>query len=376
MDINGNTKITRDYLQNIVVENKNKKIIVLEWCTGLGKTRAAIKLQESLTPNNTFLLVNEIAHKQNWEEEYQELGTSLKKTNTLVECYASLKNYENTEWDLIILDEAHHISEARLEVLKTIKVKTIIVLSATLESDLKYKLICETFGDYRGTNDLYHSAVPLHKAIEYKILPEPDIYLIPLELDKINRTETIQESRGEAAKRVKVRCTYEDMWKYKKDKQNYPNMTLTIVCTPFQKNMYYDNQISYYKDLYMTNQSPHIYNKWMRLGNERKKFLGELKTNSVHILLRHLHKKRLICFCTSIEQADTLGAKQAIHSKNKNNKEILDLFQKKKIDSLFCIGMLTEGQNLKDIDAGIIIQLDGKERPFTQKHGEVSPLHL
>ena len=38
--------------------------------------------------------------------------------------------------------------------------------------------------------------------------------------------------------------------------------------------------------------------------------------------------------------------------------------------------MLTEGQNLKDIDAGIIIQLDGKERPFTQKHGEVSPLHL
>lgn len=368
--------ITREKLQEWVVNNKDKRIIVLEWATGVGKSRAAIKLQESLIPNNTFLLVNEIAHKQNWEEEYKELGTSLKQTNTLVECYASLKNYENTEWDLMILDEAHHISEARLEVLKTIKVKTIIVLSATLDSELRYKLICETFGDYRGANDLYHSSVPLHKAIEYKILPEPDIYLIPLELDKENYTETIIESRGTSPTKINIKCRYEDMWNYKKDKQNYPNLKLTISCTPFQKNMYYDNQISYYRDLYMTNQQPYVYNKWMRLGNDRKKFLGELKTNSVNILLRHLHKKRLICFCTSIEQADILGGKQAIHSKNKKNKEILEEFQNKKIDSLFCIGMLTEGQNLKDIDAGIIVQLDGKERPFTQKHGEVSPLHL
>lgn len=31
--------------------------------------------------------------------------------------------------------------------------------------------------------------------------------------------------------------------------------------------------------------------------------------------------------------------------------------------------MLQEGQNLKDIECGIIVQLDGKEGPFIQKFG-------
>ena len=41
----------------------------------------------------------------------------------------------------------------------------------------------------------------------------------------------------------------------------------------------------------------------------------------------------------------------------------------KKIDNLYAVGMLQEGQNLVDIEAGVIIQLDGSERPFIQKFG-------
>ena len=33
--------------------------------------------------------------------------------------------------------------------------------------------------------------------------------------------------------------------------------------------------------------------------------------------------------------------------------------------------MLQEGQNLNDIKAGVIIQLDGKERAFIQKFGRI-----
>ena len=35
------------------------------------------------------------------------------------------------------------------------------------------------------------------------------------------------------------------------------------------------------------------------------------------------------------------------------------------------MGMITEGMNLNDIQAGIITQLDGKERLFIQKVGRV-----
>jgi glutathione synthase len=43
----------------------------------------------------------------------------------------------------------------------------------------------------------------------------------------------------------------------------------------------------------------------------------------------------------------------------------------KEINSLFVVGMLQEGQNLNDIEKGIIIQLDGKLRSFIQKSGRV-----
>ena len=48
---------------------------------------------------------------------------------------------------------------------------------------------------------------------------------------------------------------------------------------------------------------------------------------------------------------------------------IIDDFNTKKIDNLFAVGMLQEGQNLTDIEAGVIVQLDGQERAFVQKFG-------
>ena len=48
---------------------------------------------------------------------------------------------------------------------------------------------------------------------------------------------------------------------------------------------------------------------------------------------------------------------------------VIDSFNTKQIDSLFAVGMLQEGQNLTDIEAGIIVQLDGQERAFVQKFG-------
>ena len=79
--------------------------------------------------------------------------------------------------------------------------------------------------------------------------------------------------------------------------------------------------------------------------------------------------KRFICFCTNIEQAELLGEENAVHSKKKNSLEIIHRFNEKEINNLFAVGMLQEGVNLKDIEAGIIIQLDGEERAFIQKFG-------
>jgi superfamily II DNA or RNA helicase len=107
----------------------------------------------------------------------------------------------------------------------------------------------------------------------------------------------------------------------------------------------------------------------MQIGIQRKRFLGEVKTHIVKRLIEKLKDKRYICFCASVAQAEYLGKENAIHSKVKKTQSIIDSFNEKKIDNLYAVGMLQEGQNLVDIEAGIIIQLDGSERPFIQKFG-------
>ena len=118
--------------------------LIAAWATSTGKSLIAIKALDKLSDRNpdfkALLVVAETEHKNNWRKEFIKfLGEE--KTNTLLSnitviCYASLKNYRNTEWDVLICDEGHHImSDLRISVLKTIKAKRVLILSATLNKE-------------------------------------------------------------------------------------------------------------------------------------------------------------------------------------------------------------------------------------------------
>lgn len=365
--------MTKGELQNSILEYKDAKLIILEWATGLGKSFGALKLVKEIKPRNILLLVSEDNHKDNWLKEMDKFnsiyGFDPLDCNVSIECYASLKHYENTSWDIVILDEAHHVtSELRSEYLYSLNIKKTVVLSATLTSNdldiikdaLKIRL-----------RDIYHSKIDLELAIEWGAIPKPSVYLIPLVLKDNVRDQVVKESRGIKSKMRNITCNYLEYWRYKKDKKNYPNLSITVFCTEKEKLEYLDSQIEFYKRMYMINRQDFMKDKWMRLGSERKRYLGELKTDKVKLLIKKLKGKRLICFCTSITQAEELGKSKAIHSKNSKSKEILEEFQSGKINKIYCVGKLVEGQNLNNIEAGIIVQLDGKERPFIQKHGRI-----
>ena len=142
-------------------------------------------------------------------------------------------------------------------------------------------------------------------------------------------------------------------------------------CTEWQKNAYYNDQIDFWKKSYLRTRQEFQKSKWMLTAIERKRFLGNSKTNKVIPFVTKMASKRFICFCSSIEQADILGSTNSIHSKMKgaNASEIIELFNQGIIDCIFAVGMLQEGQNLNNIEAGIIIQLDNEDRPFIQKSG-------
>lgn len=359
--------MTREELNSQAIEllqtNNN---IAIQAATGVGKSKIAIDLcyeiaQRSLGPIKVLLVVAERAHISNWNAEIIKWNSPFGEMTII--CYASLKNFRNTEWDAIIFDEAHHLnSELRLDVFDTLSARYRIFLSATLKDSLLWRL-------EQSCGPIANIKMGLQDAFNADILPEPKIKLIELTLDDTIADQTIVEEWGKADKRKTAICSYTERWKYLRDKKKIPNGKLIIQCTRKQKYDYYCEQFEYYKKRYMLSRNEFVKNKWLQCGSKRKMYLGLLKTDIAKSLIKKIGKKRLICFCTNIEQAEYLGGLHAVHSKRKESLSIIDTFNEKKISSLYAVGMLQEGVNLNDIQVGIIIQLDGEERAFIQKFG-------
>ena len=362
--------MTREELTKTIVElGENNNRIILSWPTGLGKSFGSLQLAKLWKPKKVLLVVAEVPHKDNWKAEIYKFSTLysynlLEKADVTIICYASLHKYAD-KYDMIIFDEAHHMfTDRRLDYIKEYKTDKIVLLSATLSVDQIFRANA-LFGKFKLSD------ISLQEVIENEILPTPKIKLIPLELDNTIYNEEFVQEWGNSKNKVTISCLYNDRWKYIKNKKSYPNVTLIIKCTKRQKYYLISEQFDYYKTLYLRTRKEFIKTKWLQLGSQRKRFLGEIKTNYVKKLLKEVKDKRFICFCSSIEQAKLLGENNAIHSERKDSLELIQKFNNFKINSLFAVGMLQEGQNLESIEVGIIIQLDGTERPFIQKLGRV-----
>ena len=359
--------MTREELNSAAIELlKTNNNIAIQAATGVGKSKMAIDLcyeiaSKQTEPIKVLLVVAEIAHISNWNAEFIKWNWSF-GTCTII-CYASLKKYRDTAWDVIIFDEAHHLSsELRLDVFDTLSAKYRIFLSATLKDTLLYRL-------EESCGPIANLKMGLQDAFNADILPEPKIVLVPLKLDNTKENELIFEEWGKKDKQKVAECRWCERRKFFRDKKRIKDGKLIIHCTQQQKYDYLCEQFEYYKSRYMYTRNEAIKNKWLQWGSKRKTYLGLIKTAAVVDLLTEVHDKRFICFCTNIEQAEFLGSAFAVHSKKKERQMIIDAFNSKAINRLFAVGMLQEGVNLTDIQAGIIVQLDGEERSFIQRFG-------
>lgn len=352
--------------------------LLLKWGTGTGKTVPAIyacnRLVEEAEPGYPpyiLIFVAEASHKENWKKEFikflgKERAESVLKYVT-IECYASMKKYADTDWNLIIFDECHHLqSEKRQEILETMESEYVLALSAT-PGKAAYDALSWTFGRFEIDE------IPTQDAIDSGYLPEPKIVCIPLELERFERTETISMKMSNRTSAVRYEL-WSDRWKFLRNKKAYAKYEIIFRCTPKEKYEYINEQFEYWKRQYLRNQgNERLKNMWLQWGSKRKRFLGELKTTRALELINGLREddRRFICFCSSIEQAKVLGGESAVHSQNSNSSSVIQSFNDRKIDEIFAVGMLVEGVTLTDIEAGIIVQLDGNERQFIQKSGRM-----
>lgn len=106
--------MTREEVNNLALSKIDKaKYLILELITGFGKTFCAINLinhicdrvfKNNKRPTTILILVAKTVHKQTWKDEIEKWG-GIKSDHITIECYESLKNYENSYFDIVIADE-------------------------------------------------------------------------------------------------------------------------------------------------------------------------------------------------------------------------------------------------------------------------------
>ena len=240
--MNDRELVTQDILN---MPNTN---LLIELPTGYGKTLIAIELlKKHLSKGNVLIVVPKNILKKNFMSEINKWWKNCPLNFTFT-TYISLHKYIGT-WDTVIYDEAHHISERCRELLKDIHSKYSIMLSATISQKLKIELS-------KHFNNLGFYKKSARDAINKGILPDPKVYLIPLELDNtINSEQIIQNAKYQKS----ITVDYKNRWNYI---GKTTNTKLIIRCTKRQFMIDFDSKIEYWKKRYMISKNEIIKNKW------------------------------------------------------------------------------------------------------------------
>lgn len=334
--------MTREEIHDLALSKVDMtKYMILELITGYGKTKVAIDLINHIcdrvfrndeSPTTILILVAKTVHKQTWKNEIEKWG-GIKSDYITIECYESLKNYENSCFDVVVADEMQHLSEARIDVLETIHInESFIGLSATIKRDMRDYFIHSHKAEVIKCG--------LKEAVEDEVLPEPTVYLLPLTLDN-------------------------SIYKYR-TKRFGKEVTTT------QKG-YYDSVsslIEWYKDKYFNSRNERMKNLWLSTAGKRLKWCAEQKEALVLSLLDKFRNYKTLTFCSSIEQSERLG-KYNITSKNKKSAEYLNMFNNNKIKHITACSILNEGVNLTNCRIGIFCNLNSSEIVVKQRVGRI-----
>lgn len=296
---------------------KNSRIKSLE--DNKLKSAVALKFLKLHPDYHCLILVPEQNNIQNWLDEFNKFNVPT--DNVQIYCYASFYKFRDTQWDLLVFDEVPHTdTEKRLAVCKTVKADYILALGAVV-TESERRALEDIYGRFRK------SVIGFSSAIKMDLLPSPKVFVAHLDMDT-------------------------------KEKSEYLKIHQEV-----------DRAVSAF------NGNPNEWNKrkMLQAGSKRKRFLGSLKEEALAKICGqfNVEGKRFLCFCSSIKQANKLGGELAFTSETPTSRKLIDKFNNHEINSLYVVGKLIEGQNLKDIDCGVIGQLGGTDRITVQSIGRI-----
>lgn len=329
--------------------------IILELATGMGKTKLALdKLHQLFCQTHDMKILIVIPRNvliQNWKEEFIKWGYSELLSHVTFTTYVSLPKHAG-QWDTVVFDEAHHLSERCREALMTFSITHSIFLSATLKREHK------EFIKYYSGNSVVFISVNTKKAINHDILPDPQILLIPLELDTKHQNIPLEKQKAKPGEKPFV-IPYEQKWKFK----NYKG-ALTYLCTLRQYYTEISNLIEWYKK---KNYIPAMKNLWLHKCGVRLQWLSAIKLPYTMQIMAKV-SSRYIVFCNTIAESEALKIPAVNSQVGFSN---LDKFNKGQVSSLAAVNCLNEGINCTDCKVGIFNAINNSDIMQIQKVGRL-----
>lgn len=352
--------MTREEVRDEILQIENPNILC-ELPTSFGKSKVALELIQKRLPYidyyktdpvHILIVVPRLVLINNWKDEFKKWGMESYLPMVEFVTYMSFPKKAGV-WDMVIFDEAHHLSSRCRDAISSFSISNSIMLSATVNRNMKIELSLLF-------NDLHIYKVGTREAINDEILPDPEVYLIPLFLDNIHVDREIVKNKSQ---KIELRIPYSKKWDYAK----VVNRKLIISCTQRQ---FYDDmtaKINFYKK---KSKSKVFFEKYLRASGERLKWLSNEKSAFIKNLLVLLKDQRTLTFCNSIPQTEELG-KYCINSKNKTSISNLAKFNEGKVDHITACNMLDEGINLTNCRVGVYAVLNSSERMIKQKLGRL-----
>lgn len=301
-------------------------------CTGSGKTRVGIlasKLSVSHNSTGKILIIcpTEKLRDIGWADEFKKWKeATLYKKNVETVCYASLGKLKNKEYSLVIMDEAHNITEPKVEFFTKNKVKSILALTATPPKDTEKRQL------FRNLNIKTIFKYTLEQGVKDGVVAPFNITVIKVPLDAKTRYLTKSKSKKKFT-----------------EQERYKSYSAAIRVLMARR------ETSTLKFLFM-----HRMNLIYKLRSKMKA--------AKSILAKHYVGERSLIFCADIKQSEAL-CKNTYHSKTTDVD--FNKFLKKKLNKLACVKKLNEGVNIPDLDSCLIVQLSSKDKDLIQRIGRV-----
>lgn len=294
------------------------KFGILNLCPRFGKIRTTINILKKMKKDCSVLIAYpDRKIKDSWIEDFEEMGYV--NDNITYTTHLSIHKHTGTEFDIVVIDEIHLLSEAQIGAcvdLFSVNDK-IVGLTGTLSKWTK-----RTLSEDLGLEVI--AEYPIDKAIEEGVIVDYQITVVRVPLDDVTKKN------------------YNGKWKTEKEQ--------------FKALSYVINKMMY---------SGSGNTMFLRLARMRLIQNSLAKLNKTKQLLQQYKDERILVFCGITKIADELGI-PSHHSKSKD-KEAFKRFAEGEGKHMAVVKIGNTGITYKPLNKVIINYFDSNAENLAQK---------